>query len=56
MWLSQIEALFDIWVTDVDTPSYVSRSIADVLLLRRKRNASTGLLLRSIVPPFHHLL
>ena len=31
VWLSQIEALFDVRVTDADAPSYMSRSIADVL-------------------------
>ena len=31
MWLPQIEALFDARVTDVDAPSYLSRSVVDVL-------------------------
>ena len=31
VWLSQIEALFDIQVTDTDAPSYLSRSVKNVL-------------------------
>ena len=31
VWLPQIEALFDIQVTDADTPSYLSRSVKNVL-------------------------
>ena len=60
MWPPQIEALFDIWVTDVDAPSYVSRSVADVLATaeeeKKHKYVHTGLLLRSIVSPFYHLL
>ena len=33
VWLPQIEALFDIRVTDADVPSYVSRSVANVLTM-----------------------
>ena len=31
VWLPQIEALFDIQVTDADAPSYLSRSVKNVL-------------------------
>ena len=31
VWLPQIEALFDVRVTDADAPSYLSRSVVDVL-------------------------
>ena len=31
MWLPQIEALFDIGVMDADAPSYLSRSVKNVL-------------------------
>ena len=31
VWLPQIEALFDIRVTDADAPSYLSRSVKNVL-------------------------
>ena len=32
VWLPQIEALFDIRVTDADAPSYLSRSVKNVLI------------------------
>ena len=32
VWLPQIEALFDVRVTDSDAPSYMSHSVADVLV------------------------
>ena len=32
VWLPQVEALFDIKVIDADAPSYMSCSVADVLV------------------------
>ena len=37
VWLPQIEALFDIRVMDADAPSYVSRSIANVLIMAEEK-------------------
>ena len=37
VWLPQIEAPFDIRVTDADAPSYVSRSIANVLTMTEEK-------------------
>ena len=33
VWLPQIEALFDIRVTDADAPSYVTRSVVNVMTM-----------------------
>ena len=32
VWLPQIKALFDVRVTNVDSPSYMSHSVTDVLV------------------------
>ena len=60
VWLPQIEALFHIRVTDVDAAllhlMFLVLLLMCWLLQRRKRNASTGLLLKNIMPRFHHLL
>ena len=32
VWFHQIEALFDVQVTDADVPSYLSRSVVDMLV------------------------
>jgi len=33
VWLPQTEATFNVRVTDVDAPSYISHSVADVLAM-----------------------
>ena len=50
VWLPQIEALFDVWVTDTDAPSYITHSVPGVLATAEevKKHSYVAIVLRLV--------